>query len=316
MPTDGAAVPLTPSLARYTLSRKVFVVDKEFLKYLGVLSGLTLAVWSFVSGLLQGILGYVNPATFGPAQALAPLPALFITCLLNAGVVLWVTHRTSLTGKELGVLVFVVVFGVMFFLPQLDTVYFKETLGIAWGVIGATLASGIGVGWVSAKTVIKYQEERGMAEERSQMKVAIVPPMTKLLLLAMVYVVLYYLLGYFIVWQSSAARLFYSGTQEIAPFWVHMRRQESGLFILQIVRGLLWGWIGYVVSAHILQASLRERMILVGLALSVGLAFPILVPNPYMPWSVRQVHFVELLTENFLFGVLAAWLFKPEMVAN
>ena len=292
------------------------MVDKEFIKYLGVLGGLTLAVWSFISGLLQGLFGYINPATFGPTQALAPLPALFITCLLNAGVVLWITHRTSLTGKKLSVLVFVVVFGVMFLLPQLDTVYFKETLEIPWGVVIATLASGIGVGWVSAKIAIKYQEDRGMAREEDQMKAATVPPMAKLLLLAMVYVALYFLFGYFIVWQSSAARLFYSGTQEIAPFWVHMRRQESGLLILQIVRGLLWGWIGYAVVMHIPRASAKERMILVGLALSVGLAFPILVPNPYMPWSVRQVHFVELLTENFLFGVLAVWFFGSEMAAN
>lgn len=292
------------------------MVDKEFLKNLGVLGGLTLAVWSFISGLLQGIFGYINPATFGPAQALAPLPTLFITCLLNAGVVLWITHRTPLRGRKLGVLVFVVVFGVMFFLPQLDTVYFKETLGIPWGVIGATLASGIGVGWVSAKIAVKYQEERGTAREENQMKIIVVPPMAKLLLLAMVYVALYFLFGYFIVWQSSAARLFYSGTRAIAPFWVHMRHQESGLLVLQIVRGLLWGWIGYVVVMHIPRALSRERMILVGLALSVGLAFPILIPNPYMPWSVRQVHFVELLTENFLFGALAAWIFRPETMAN
>jgi len=54
--------------------------------------------------------------------------------------------------------------------------------------------------------------------------------------------------------------------------------------------------------------------VLVGLALSVRLAFPVLVPNPYMPWTVRRVHFVELLTENFFFGAVAAWLFGGNRV--
>ena len=288
------------------------MVDKTFLKYLGVMAGLTLAVWSFISGLLQGVMGYIDPAAFGPEQALAPLPALFLTCLLSAGVALWITHRTLLTGKKLGALIFAVVFGVMFFLPQLDTMYFNEALGIPWGVIIATLVSGIGVGWVSAQVAVKYQKERGLMSDGSQSETSIIPPIGKLLLLAVVYVILYFLFGYFIVWQSPAARLFYSGSQELASFWAHMRSQEFGLIVLQIVRGLLWAWLGYAVAVNIPRASLGERMVLVGLALSVGLAFPILIPNPYMPWSVRQVHFVELLMENFLFGVLAAWLFRQE----
>ncbi len=287
------------------------MLDKTFFRYLGKLSVFTLTVWSFISGLLQGVLGYIDPSTFGPEQALAPLLPLFLTCLLNAGVVLWIAKRTSLAGRKLGALVFAVVFGVMFFLPQMESVYFNGVLQIPLGVIGATLVSGLGVGWVSAKVAVEFRQEEQVAVSTPPLKV--VHPREKIVVLAVLYVIFYFVFGYYIAWQAPEVRAFYSGNEALLPFWAHLEQQAAGLFVLQFVRGVLWALIGYIVAVNLSSISTRERMILVGLALSVGLAFPILVPNPYMPWIVRRVHFVELLVENFLFGAIAAWLFSPNM---
>lgn len=57
------------------------------------------------------------------------------------------------------------------------------------------------------------------------------------------------------------------------------------------------------------KAKHWERLVIVGLAMSIGLAFPILVPQAYMPTPVRLGHFPELLSSNFVFGIIAAWLF-------
>lgn len=50
-------------------------------------------------------------------------------------------------------------------------------------------------------------------------------------------------------------------------------------------------------------------------ALAVGVLFtvlsgvaPLLIPNPYFPDAVRWVHFCEVVSENFVFGVIVAWL--------
>ena len=50
-------------------------------------------------------------------------------------------------------------------------------------------------------------------------------------------------------------------------------------------------------------------------ALAVGAVFtllsgvaPLLMPNPFFPDSVRWVHFCEVTSENFVFGVIVAWL--------
>jgi len=55
-------------------------------------------------------------------------------------------------------------------------------------------------------------------------------------------------------------------------------------------------------------------------ALAVGLMFtllsgvaPLLMPNPFFPDSVRWVHFCEVVSENFVFGAIVAWLWgRPE----
>jgi len=50
-------------------------------------------------------------------------------------------------------------------------------------------------------------------------------------------------------------------------------------------------------------------------ALTVGALFtvlsgvaPLLIPNPYFPDAVRWVHFCEVVSENFVFGAIVAWL--------
>jgi hypothetical protein len=57
-------------------------------------------------------------------------------------------------------------------------------------------------------------------------------------------------------------------------------------------------------------------------ALTVGLVFtllsgvaPLLMPNPVFPDAVRWVHFCEVTSENFVFGVIVAWLWgQPTLV--
>jgi hypothetical protein len=49
-------------------------------------------------------------------------------------------------------------------------------------------------------------------------------------------------------------------------------------------------------------------------ALSIGLLFavvmnaPLLLPNPYMPETVRMAHLAETASSNFIFGVFVGWL--------
>jgi hypothetical protein len=84
---------------------------------------------------------------------------------------------------------------------------------------------------------------------------------------------------------------------------------EPLLILFQIFRGYLWAGIAYMATMNLPKAKHWERLVIVGLAMSIGLAFPILVPQPYMPTPVRLGHFPELLSSNFVFGIIAALLF-------
>jgi len=201
----------------------------------------------------------------------------------------------------------------MFFMSQIETIYFNAVIQMPWSIVFSNFASGIAVGLTAALLAIRLKSEIGPLQSDKTGLSRGESVFWKLLVLAVVYVGLYFLFGYYIAWQSPQVRQFYTGTRKILPsFWAHMQQQvaaEPKLMFFQLFRGFLWALIGYVVVMNTPGATRWERVFLTGLALSVGLAFPILVPNEYMPFDVRKVHFVELLVENFLFGALIALFF-------
>lgn len=80
------------------------------------------------------------------------------------------------------------------------------------------------------------------------------------------------------------------------------------LLPLQIARGAL-----YVLFAlPWLRLRPRHSGIVLGLVYAIpgGIAL-LMLPNTYMPPNIRHVHMLEVGTENFLFGLIAAWLCKP-----
>jgi hypothetical protein len=288
---------------------------KNSLQHIGLMTGAMLAVWSFVSGLLQGLMGFVDPSTFGPEQALAPLPGLFLTCLLNAVVVVWFTSRSRLSGLKLAGVVFVIVFGVMFFMTQIETIYFNDSIQMPWQIIFSTMFTGVFVGLVAAWLAVRYKQGLDVNDEPAASTPANLP--AKFAALSITYLVFYFFFGYYVAWQFPALREYYSGTTDILPFITHMQGQianDFGLIVFQIFRGFLWAGIAYLITVNIAAGNPAEKAILVGLAVSIGFATPLFVPNEYMPSAVRFGHFFELLIENFLFGVIAARLFQSKQL--
>ncbi len=73
----------------------------------------------------------------------------------------------------------------------------------------------------------------------------------------------------------------------------------------QLLRGLAWAGLGWLALAGLTSAGRLECYLLVGLALSLPLAVPLLVPQGYMPMAVRIAHFPEVFVSNSVFGVAA-----------
>lgn len=273
-------------------------------------------VWTLTSGLLRGLTGFSDPEALGPDKALAPLPGLFGACLLNVLLIVWFVHRSRYSGLKLAWIVFIIIFGVMFFMTQIETVYFNYAVKMPWQIIFSTMVTGVFVGlavsWLSVryKNKLDAQHEYGPSGSEHNFLPGI---LWKFGVLSVIYLIFYFMFGYFIAWQFPALREFYTGSTNILPFLTHMQQQiiaDPWLMLFQLFRGLLWAGIAcaVVINIDMQKTTQWEKRILVGFALSIGIAAPLLIPNNYMPGAVRLGHFFEVLAENYLFGFIAAVL--------
>lgn len=275
-------------------------------------------VWAASAELFMKLLGVSNSSTADPGEAALSSLTLLAVCFLSVGIVTWFVNRTHLTGLKLATQVFVMVFGVTFFMSQIETMYFNSVISMPWQVLTAVIASGVLASLSVAVLSARFRRKLGKVEQ-TDTRPNEIKMYKKFATLSLLYTVFYFVFGYFIAWQVPELREYYSGSTDILPFWSHMLgvlRDDPLLPAFQIVRGLIWAGIGYSVIVGLVQMKTWERSIIVGLALSIGLATPLFVPNEYMPDIVRAGHFFELLIENFLFGVLVALVFKPQLSAQ
>jgi hypothetical protein len=132
----------------------------------------------------------------------------------------------------------------------------------------------------------------------------------KVAALAVVFVVVYYLCGYFIAWQNPALRQFYQGSTEIKSFWVHMAGVWSGtpwMFPYQAARGLLW--VVMTLPAVCMLRGSRARVALGGALMyaALGGSVMLILPNPLMPPSIAHSHLVETAVSGLMFGAFVGW---------
>jgi hypothetical protein len=112
------------------------------------------------------------------------------------------------------------------------------------------------------------------------------------------YVLVYFVAGFIIAWQSEAIRAFYAQGLGI---------DLGPLALLQVARGAVWAGLALLL-VRTLRGSAGEKAVWTGIAFSIFIVAPLLYPTPVMPWPVRQVHLVEVGISNLLFGFFAAAL--------
>jgi len=133
------------------------------------------------------------------------------------------------------------------------------------------------------------------------------------------FVVLYYLCGYYIAWQSAALRQFYSGTTEIRSFWGQIASIWSStpwMFALQAGRALLF--VGLTLPAIRMLRGGAQRVAL-GTAL-MYVAFDgspgLILPNPIMPPPVAHAHAIEMVVWGLVCGAFVGWLMSRGRTAE
>lgn len=141
----------------------------------------------------------------------------------------------------------------------------------------------------------------------------------KLLIISGIYFVLYNLFGYFVAFQFSETRYFYTGSYELNGFFPSMWQNISDpAFVgIHLFRGLLFGIASYLFYS-ILCCSRIKKIVILSLILG-GFGFQIILPNPLFPEMVRISHFIETTSSMMVFGAIAGFVLtcngmrKPEV---
>jgi hypothetical protein len=209
-------------------------------------------------------------------------------------------------------------FGLETFMAQIETLYFNSALQMGTDMFAGIVAAGAVRALVFAPLAVLIL---------GKMKKPAQPPEKEatgassgwrecLAALAVLYVVVYFVFGYFVAWLWAETRLLYSGTTAIKPFFVHFRdlflKEDPVIIPFQLVRGALWGSLALMI-VRMIRAKRWVASLAVAMIFAVLLAVPLgLFPNPYMPPPVRQARFLEILSSMLLFGGIAGWVLHSD----
>jgi hypothetical protein len=281
---------------------------------------LALAAFAYLVclALAYGLLMPSVPAD--PTAAASPIPPALVLPLvvaLNTAVMAWLILRSWQVGWRLVGTMIVVLFGVQTFLPQVESWLFLAFPGFAAQLPAALVPRIMVAGlihaclWIPLAVLILG---RWKSDPESAPPASAAPEAWswKVPAAALAYVVVYFVFGYYVAWRSPAVRTYYEGTDTgLGTFWLQMRtvlHDTPWLPFAQFVRGIVWTGLGLLVLRSA-RGSWTEKALAVATLFAVVMSAGLLLPNPYMPYVVRQAHLLETASSDFLFGLWVAWLF-------
>ncbi|HQQ96660.1 MAG TPA: hypothetical protein PLX35_05325 [Cyclobacteriaceae bacterium] len=255
-------------------------------------------------------LAFVLPAILLPVSA--PLQesgnnmALGLPAVLavNFLIILYLIHRSASHGIKLCFYTMLIFWGLQTGMTQIETWYFRHAMpGIDdRELLNLFIRPLITLVIFVPMAVRATGKWKGTHEPRPQM----VAPWKSIGILVLLYVVIYFVFGYYVAWQFDALRIFYSGSATKAGFIEvlrHTAETTPGLFPLQLLRGLLYAMMGVMLLRQ-LNGSYSEKLIAITLLYALLPSILLILSNPFMPPDVRMGHLIELTISNGLFGSL------------
>jgi hypothetical protein len=252
--------------------------------------------------------------TMTPEEASQAGLGVILVSVIDALVLSFLILRSRWHGLRLIGAVMLVHFGVETFMAQIETLYFNSALQMGTDMFVGIVAAGAVRALVFAPlaVLILGKMKRPAQPPKTRAATGLARWGRRFAVLAVFYVVVYFAFGYFVAWQWAEARLFYSGTTEIKPFFTHFWdlffKEDPVIIPFQLVRGALWAALALAI-VRTMRSRRWEAALAVALTFAALLAVPLGVfPNPYMPPMVRQAHFFEILSSMLLFGGVAGWV--------
>lgn len=264
------------------------------------------------------IVGAYLPTNISPEPGPLPLMAAFwLSCVSITLVIMWAIHSSRWNGWKLMLAISTAYYLVNTLVTQLEAWYFLYGITVGPELMGRLFLQGIPVAFIFVPIAVIVMGRLRAADNEST-EIAPMPLkewLWKLGVIYLVYLVVYYLAGYFIAWQNPEVRAFYGSPGEALLFFqqmAHIFANDPWLTPYQLVRTLIWVAGAYIVIRGS-RLPLWQTALLVGLLLSVPQNIGHLIPNPMIPLnSVRISHMIETASSTFVFGVVVAWLLYPK----
>jgi hypothetical protein len=249
-----------------------------------------------------------------PAMQQAALRAIPIVCLVDTLVLALVILRSNWNGWRLMLAASVSYYGVQTVMAQIESAYFGPALGITAAMVKAMFMQSLPIVLIFIPlAILILGKGRGNVDAdpaaAQRLNLPALQWAWKLAVIAVVYVILYFLFGYFVAWSNPALSAMYGNGADQQIFAL------NHLLPLQFGRGILWA-LFTLPLIRMTKGSPWQIALIAGLLLALPMNISHVIPNPIMPDpSVRLSHFIETATSNFIFGVvitqLVLWRPRP-----
>ncbi len=239
------------------------------------------------------------------AGGIAGLSLTTVIGAVSSTIVLsYVVIRSRWSGWRLAVVMFIVFFGIITLLPQIESaVYPKHLVNVPAEMVPKLFAQGaILAAMFAPMLVLFWRKKKGPDTSHEPNRRLIMPVKEwgwKLLLVAVIYIGFYAVFSAFVFLPlaGEAIREYHAGLE--TPWWV---------IPFQALKGLLWTALALPVI-RMMKGAWWEAGLAVSLLFSVLMGSPLLTPTEVMPDNIRLAHLVDVTSVNFLFGWTVVWLF-------
>ncbi len=247
----------------------------------------------------------MSPEAGMQAASMIPVVALIMTSTIA-----YLVLRSRWHGLKLAVAIFVIFFGVYTFLTQIEPLAFPAvTEQMPPGTIPGFFLAGLILTFPFSLLTVwilgKMKRNPLADESNTRLQMSASEWAWKLSAAVILYEVVYFTFGYYVAWRTPGLPEFYGGTDPGTFFGqlANVIRDTPWLFLFQLFRALVWTGIGcIIIRMH--KGGAIETGFAVGLAFSLLMSATMLLPNPLMPPDVYRAHAIELVSSNFVFGIL------------
>lgn len=257
------------------------------------------------------VVGKIFPSPVEVKPDASAFGALLLHLLINSFFIIYLLKRLSLKGIRLIAVTALSVYGLQIFMTQIETwIFIKAFPQITPQLLTNIFASNlINIVVVTVAGYFLWKPASSI-DNKEKMKIEFRDKRWKIVVLSVFYMILYFTFGYIVPWQLEEARQFYqSSTTSIG---------NTPLAFIQIVRGAMWVLFCLPVLFN-LKGGKIEKFVIITLMMALLPTILLLMPNPFMPVTIRMAHFAETFMSNGILGACIVWLMtskvgKPEEV--